>query len=92
MSKNGGETLEQTSPSPASFFQGDASSVVRPVSGPALQCCAGYFISFSWISGSMSTLKAYLHQSNQRTGWKPREEGRADTGVVKDNIIFPPWN
>lgn len=37
----------------------------------------------------MSPLKAHLHQSNQRTGLDTREDGRADTGVVKDDVVFP---
>lgn len=37
----------------------------------------------------MSTLKAHLHQSDQRTGLKTHRDGRTDTRVVINNIIFP---
>lgn len=79
MSKNDGETLEKTSPSPASFSQGDALTVMRPVSSPVLKHCARDFILLSSVSGSVSMLEARLQESSQRTGLTTHEEGRADT-------------
>lgn len=59
-SENDGETAEKHKPESCSFSQGGA---VSARSGPALPGRAGSF-SLLWISGSVSRLKAHLHQTN----------------------------